>query len=250
MDQSLGKATILALLAHNPSHIYFSGRSGPAAGALIASVTPSTSSPPPLTFVQMDLASLATIRPALAASIAHDRLDVLVNNAGIMTVPRRPRRRRLRGPVRHQPTSQPRPRRARPRRAPPVVLARNRRPPRLRRPRREPHLHRLQSRLANILFTRKLARRHPSITSVVGTGLLSNQGLLNCLAVRLPNRMAGAPVLTSERGCWSQVCAPPSRGLYMPVGRLADDRLDRFATDEELARELWRRTEGVSAAFD
>ncbi|TKW48271.1 putative oxidoreductase [Colletotrichum tanaceti] len=100
----LGKSTILALLAHNPSHIYFSGRSLPSAEALIASVASSSSSssssgtttttttttattPPPLTFVQMDLASLASVKAAVAATFAHDRLDILVNNAGITAGP-------------------------------------------------------------------------------------------------------------------------------------------------------------------
>ncbi|KAK1982075.1 hypothetical protein LZ30DRAFT_718389 [Colletotrichum cereale] len=121
-----------------------------------------------------------------------------------------------------------------------------------------------QSKLANILFTRELARLHPSITSVavhpgvVGTGLVSNQGLLNRLLVHGTSRLAGASLLTPERGCWNQVWAAAAAGradlvsgaFYMPVGRLADDVLDRCATDDGLAGELWRWTEDVLAGFD
>lgn len=121
-----------------------------------------------------------------------------------------------------------------------------------------------QSKLANILFTRELARRHPSITAVVvhpgvvGTGLVANQGLLNRLFVHATNRIAGASILTPEKGCWNQVWAAAaagkgdlaSGGFYMPVGHLADDQLDKCATDDRLAGELWRWTEDVLAGFD
>lgn len=82
----LGKTTILALLAHNPSHIYFSGRSHASAKALIDAAASSTSSPnpPPLTFVPLDQTSLPSIRTALKKHFTHTRLDILINNAGIM----------------------------------------------------------------------------------------------------------------------------------------------------------------------
>ncbi|EFQ34367.1 short-chain dehydrogenase/reductase family Oxidoreductase [Colletotrichum graminicola M1.001] len=319
----LGKATILALLAHNPLHVYFSGRSLAATEALIASVTASSSSPPPpLTFVQMDLASLATIKPALAASFAHDRLDVLINNAGIMAGPAglsadgyeiqfatnhlgHAMLVRALLPVLRRAAALPgsdvrvvnltsvgyqghpsdgisfatlRTTQA----GPPIlgqwtrygraqsligvnnVMATDRENKDTSRQASMSPLPRRQSKLANMLFTRELARLHPSITAVavhpgtVGTGLVAKQGLLNRLLVHVPNKMAGAPILTPERGCWSQVWAATaaargdlvSGGFYLPVGRLADNKLDRFATDDELAGELWRWTEGVLAGLD
>ncbi|KAK2049337.1 short-chain dehydrogenase/ reductase [Colletotrichum somersetense] len=293
----LGKATILALLAHNPSHIYFSGRSRPAAEALIASVTPpcspsSSSSPPPpppLTFVQMDLASLATIKPALAASFAHDRLDVLVNNAGVMAgpaglsadgfevqfatnhlghamlvralLPVLRRTAALPGSDVRVVTLTSVGYQGHPRDGISFATLRTTQagPPFLGQWTRYG-----QSKLANILFTRELARLHPSIAAVavhpglVDTGLVSNQGLLNRILVHASNKVAGAALLAPERGCWNQVWAAAaaakgdlvSGGFYMPVGRLADDKLDRFATDDGLAGELWRWTEGVLAGFD
>lgn len=84
----LGKSTILALLAHNPSHIYFSGRSHASAKALIETAASSSSSttatPLPLTFVPLDQTSLPSIRAAIKKHFTHARLDILINNAGIM----------------------------------------------------------------------------------------------------------------------------------------------------------------------
>ncbi|KAK6211449.1 short-chain dehydrogenase/reductase family Oxidoreductase [Colletotrichum tabaci] len=294
----LGKSTILALLAHNPSHIYFSGRSLPSAEALIASVASSfssssspsgTTTPPPLTFVQMDLASLASVRAAVAATFAHDRLDILVNNAGIMAGPAglsadgyevqfatnhlgHAMLVRALLPVLQRTAALPGSdvrvvtltslgyqghpadgisfSTLRTTQAGPPFIGR--------------WVRYGQSKLANILFTRELARRHPSITAVVvhpgvvGTGLVANQGLLNRLFVHATNRIAGASILTPENGCWNQVWAAAaagkgdlaSGGFYMPVGHLADDQLDKCATDDRLAGELWRWTEDVLAGFD
>ncbi len=50
---------------------------------------------------KLDLQDLASVRE-FAAGV--DRVDVLINNAGIMAVPLAPHRRRLRKPDRHQPS--------------------------------------------------------------------------------------------------------------------------------------------------
>ncbi|OHW99130.1 short-chain dehydrogenase reductase [Colletotrichum incanum] len=291
----LGKATILALLAHNPSHIYFSGRSLSSAKALIASVTSSfsspstTTTPPPLTFVWMDLASLSSIKPAVEASFTHTRLDILINNAGIMAGPAglsadgyeiqfatnylgHAMLVRALLPVLQRTAALP---------GSDVRVVNltsvgyqghpsdgisfaTLRTTQTGLPFLGQWTRYGQSKLANILFTRELARLHPSITAVavhpgvVSTGLVTNQGLLNRLLVNTTNKVMGAPIVTPERGCWNQVWAAAaakkgdlvSGGFYMPVGNLADGKLDKFATDEELAGELWRWTEDVLAEFD
>ncbi|KAF4781484.1 short-chain dehydrogenase/reductase family Oxidoreductase [Colletotrichum scovillei] len=298
----LGKSTILALLAHNPSHIYFSGRSHASAKALIETAASSSSSttatPLPLTFVPLDQTSLPSIRAAIKKHFTHARLDILINNAGIMAgapglsadgyeiqfatnhlghamiirellpvllrtaegsgssssggggggddAPADVRIINLTS-VGYQAhpsdgisfetldTTQ----------AGPPVLGQ--------------WIRYGQSKLANILFTRELARRHPSITTlaihpgVVDTGLVTNQSRLNRLFVYLPQKIMGSSVLTPEQGCWNQVWAAAAAkktdlvngGFYMPVGHLADDKLDKTATDGELAGRLWQWTEDV-----
>ena len=63
-----------------------------------------------LELVELDLASLASVRACADALIADGRpFDVVIANAGVMATPVRQDRRRLRDPVRHQP---PRPFRA------------------------------------------------------------------------------------------------------------------------------------------
>ncbi|KAL2882652.1 hypothetical protein SGCOL_001856 [Colletotrichum sp. CLE4] len=312
----LGKSTILTLLAHNPSHIYFSGRSHASAKALIeaaAAISPSASSPavssslttattasspPPLTFVPLDQTSLPSIRAAIKKHFTHTRLDILINNAGIMAgapglsadgyeiqfatnhlghamIVRELLPVLLRtaegsgsgssssgggggdasadvriinltsvGYRAHPSDGISFDTLGTPQAGPPVLGQ---------------WIRYGQSKLANILYTRSLARRHPTITTlaihpgVVNTGLVTNQSRLNRLLVYLPQKIMGSTVLTPEQGCWNQVWAAAAAkkadlvngGFYMPVGHLADDMLDGLATDDQLAGRLWRWTEDV-----
>ncbi|KAJ0275480.1 hypothetical protein CBS470a_011262 [Colletotrichum nupharicola] len=205
----------------------------------------------------MDLSSLSTIPTAIAKHFNHTRLDILVNNAGIMAT----------GPSLSADGFE-------------IQFATNHLGHAMLVRTLMPVLERTaasgtdvrivnltsvgQSKLANILFTRELARRHPSITSVavhpgvVDTGLVTNQNLRNRILVYLPNKLMGATVLTPEQGSWNQVWAAAAArkedlvngGFYMPVGHLANDKLDSCATNEKLAVELWRWTEDVLAGFD
>lgn len=85
----IGRTTVLNLAKHQPAHIYFTGRSAESAVSLVAEVRAlDAAAAVQITFVQMDLASLAACKQAasaLASSLA--RLDVVVCNAGIMAVP-------------------------------------------------------------------------------------------------------------------------------------------------------------------
>jgi NAD(P)-dependent dehydrogenase (short-subunit alcohol dehydrogenase family) len=81
----VGKSTLEQLAQHQPAHLYFTGRNQSAAEQVISFVKdtqPSTS----ITFIQMDLSSLASVKLAVA-QFAHDRLDILICNGGIMDVP-------------------------------------------------------------------------------------------------------------------------------------------------------------------
>ncbi|CZR46599.1 related to alcohol dehydrogenase homolog Bli-4 [Fusarium proliferatum ET1] len=76
----LGRSAILTLASHNPSYIYFTGRSSASALSLISAI-----SPVPATFLECDLTSIASMR-SVAKMFTHDRLDVFIANAGVMAV--------------------------------------------------------------------------------------------------------------------------------------------------------------------
>jgi NAD(P)-dependent dehydrogenase (short-subunit alcohol dehydrogenase family) len=84
----LGYETVRAL-ARNGAHVVMAVRDtakGEAARARIVSETPAAA----LELVALDVASLASVRDGAAAILAaHPRIDVLVNNAGVMGIPRR-----------------------------------------------------------------------------------------------------------------------------------------------------------------
>lgn len=78
----LGKQSIQALAKHDPEHIYFTGRNRKAAEAFIDETkvsSPNTS----FTFLEMDFTSLASVKNGIA-NFSHDRLDILMCNAGVM----------------------------------------------------------------------------------------------------------------------------------------------------------------------
>ncbi|KAF3770269.1 NAD(P)-binding protein [Cryphonectria parasitica EP155] len=85
----IGRETVLALARHDPSHIYFTGRNATAATAIISQARDlNTTSPPQLTFIPLDLASSREhIRAALVSYFHSSRLDILIANAGIMGTP-------------------------------------------------------------------------------------------------------------------------------------------------------------------
>jgi len=82
----LGEESVRALAAHSPLHIYFTGRNVTAANALITNIKakhPKAS----LSFIKMDLSSLCAVKEVIAQEFKHDRLDILMNNAGIIAKP-------------------------------------------------------------------------------------------------------------------------------------------------------------------
>ncbi|KAH7067454.1 hypothetical protein BKA63DRAFT_118128 [Paraphoma chrysanthemicola] len=82
----LGEESVKAFAVHNPRHIYFTGRNASAADALITKIK-LTHPDVALTFIEMDLSSLRSVKEALATYFKHDRLDILMNNAGIIAKP-------------------------------------------------------------------------------------------------------------------------------------------------------------------
>ena len=86
-NSGLGKQTALQLAKHNPSVIYITSRSEPKGQEAIKeilTVVPSAK----LHLITLDLASLTSVRQAATQFLALSaRLDLLINNAGIMAVP-------------------------------------------------------------------------------------------------------------------------------------------------------------------
>ena len=84
-----GKETVLQLAKHSPGRIYLAARSKAKyddAMKAVAAATPNASEF--VRFLELDLASLASLKAAADKVISeNDRLDLLVNNAGVMAVP-------------------------------------------------------------------------------------------------------------------------------------------------------------------
>jgi retinol dehydrogenase-12 len=86
-NTGLGKEAALQLAKHNPTRILLGSRSEGKARTAIAEIV-ETVPGAHLTPIQMDLASLASIQKAAKKVLATTtRLDILMNNAGIMAVP-------------------------------------------------------------------------------------------------------------------------------------------------------------------
>ncbi|KAH9206310.1 retinol dehydrogenase 14 [Leptodontidium sp. 2 PMI_412] len=82
----LGAGTITALAAHKPAHIYFTGRNE-SKGSEIVKQLQAKHQDVPLTFIKSDMTSLESVQAAAKKfEGVSDRLDVLVCNAGIMAV--------------------------------------------------------------------------------------------------------------------------------------------------------------------
>lgn len=82
----LGKETVLELAKHSPKHIIFTGRAAGRAEEVVRSAKSAGAAA--VTFVSCDLGSLSSVKEAAQRIIKIvDRVDVLVCNAGIMAVP-------------------------------------------------------------------------------------------------------------------------------------------------------------------
>lgn len=87
----MGAAAVIELARHNPAHLIFTGRNAKSAEATISSARAAAGGEAgavPVTFIECDLARLASVQAAADKVLALvDRLDVLVCNAGIMAQP-------------------------------------------------------------------------------------------------------------------------------------------------------------------
>lgn len=110
-----------------------------------------------------------------------------------------------------------------------------------------------QSKLANLLYARELARRYPRILSVaihpgvVATDLVGNTSVLEKAAVYATNfGKVLRPAEGAYNQCWAATVVREKivGGVYYePVGKVMESRLDAVAKDEGLARRLWEWTD-------
>ena len=108
-----------------------------------------------------------------------------------------------------------------------------------------------QSKLANILFTKGLAKHYPSITSVAVHPGAVNTNLFAGVWQRYPwAAMVLRPLqmtfMTPETGALTQVYAATGNGVqqgryYVPTAQLGNE--SAYARDEELVDRLWEWTE-------
>ena len=282
----LGRETIFSLAAHNPAHIYFSGRSDSSATALIselAKVHPKV----PCTFVRADLASLTSVKTADAAFLAQEsRLDLFFANAGVMALPPgltadgyevqfgtnhlgHAALIKVLLPAMEATAKQGRDVRIiwnsslGYRGASGIDFATLKTPQACLSP-----VYVLsdwfrygQSKLANILYAREIAARYPAITSVSihpgvsETGLVTGLGTFNRWFVWATTLRIKVPV---EQCAWNQqwaAVAPKGSGerevvsgtFYEPVG--VKGGLTKAGGDDKLAKELWEWTQKELEAF-
>ncbi|KAK5132226.1 hypothetical protein LTR08_009286 [Meristemomyces frigidus] len=86
-NTGLGKETVLQLAKHSPKEIFLAARTASKAEAAIDEITKAVPGSN-VTFLQLDLTSFASIKKAADDFTARSkRLDMLINNAGIMAVP-------------------------------------------------------------------------------------------------------------------------------------------------------------------
>ena len=84
----LGYETIRQLSEHNPARIYLAARSRDKAEQAIADLKQANPQFTNIHFLQLDLASFASVKSAATEFVSREsRLDILVNNAGIMMTP-------------------------------------------------------------------------------------------------------------------------------------------------------------------
>lgn len=116
-----------------------------------------------------------------------------------------------------------------------------------------------QSKLAQVLQTRQLAKHHPSIKSicihpgVIMTGLVNNLPLGDRIFVKALTWGQGiSPEEGAYNSCWAATTEDKancvSGGLYKPVGIKMPD--SNYSKDEKLAEKLWEWTSETLKDYD
>jgi NAD(P)-dependent dehydrogenase (short-subunit alcohol dehydrogenase family) len=280
-NSGCGKETVLQLAKHNPGCIYLAARSKAKFDDAMKDV--SAAAPDAnVRFLEMDLSSLASVKRAADQVVAdNDRVDILVNNAGIMAHPHGVSEdgyeiqfatnhmghallTRLLLPLMQRTASQP---------SSDVRIVNVSSAGHMMVTGPGIHFEKLktsidsfnpmmlygQTKLANILHARELARRYPDILSTsihpgrVETNLTNVMFDVNGFFGRFQrvfDSLAGQ--LTVQQGTLTQLWAATWKrdevkngAYYVPVGKEAGSKKSQ---DPELAKKLWEWTESELAA--
>lgn len=285
----LGAASAVALARLSPARIYISGRRPAAADTVIAAIAALPGPTPQVTFLPCDLASLASVRAAADTLLAAEPrgLDILMANAGVAGVPPALTRD---GYEIHFGTNH----------VGHALLIRKLLPLLRQRAGRVVSVtssgyraamwgipfdkvkaasgqaaaaggsdwlglwrwaRYSESKLANIVYARELARRFPEVTAVsvspgfVDTGMVAGMRLCDRVVTRLLAWSAGSGFVKAEDGARNQIWAATALkgemengGMYEPVAVL-EKNLPAPAKDEKLAEKLWEWTEEEIASY-
>ncbi|KAF1962734.1 NAD(P)-binding protein [Byssothecium circinans] len=284
-NAGLGKQTITYLAAHSPARIYLAARTESKATAAIRdikAVVPNAS----VEYLPLDLTSFASIASAASTFTAREsRLDILINNAGVMMTPYNLTKEgyEIQFGTNHMGHA---------------LLTKLLLPVLLKTAKKEGSDVRIvnltswghqvapsegiiwdqaklekyytfqrygQSKLANILFTRELAARYPSITSVaihpgviitdlyasVNSNPIMKLGtwfyslFIRFLPGHFPDTKGGA--LNQTWAATVEKEKLENGGFYDPVGKTG--KASSLAKDDGLAKKLWDWTEAEFQKF-
>ncbi|KAI9716770.1 MAG: hypothetical protein M1812_005110 [Candelaria pacifica] len=274
-NTGLGKESILQLIQHNSSQIYLAARTPSKAEAAIADIkaaVPDAS----ITYLPLDLTSLSSVKEAAETfKSKSDKLHILLNNAGIMATPMSETKEgyeiqfgtnhighalltKLLMPTLLKTAEEPN---ADVRIVNLSSFGHNMAPSggiiyeTAKLGKEGPWARYGQSKLANILFTKELARRYPSITSVaVHPGIIKTDLYVPTNESSMVMRygmmvFSGLFMKDVAEGAKNQLWAATSKdkgivsgGYYDPIGKKSGG--SNYAKDGELAKKLWEWTEG------
>jgi NAD(P)-dependent dehydrogenase (short-subunit alcohol dehydrogenase family) len=267
-NAGIGRETVVGLAQHGPSKIFLACRNATKANEAIADIEQRVPNGPPLEFLELDLASLESVRQAAATFLSkNDRLDFLINNAGLAALPLGETKdgNEIQLGVNHLghflltklllPALQKAASEAKSPKDVRVInissIASQSCP-----------THGIdfdnlnitsgswgawmrygQSKLANVLFTRELAVRYPEFTSlVVHPGMIDTDVWQNDWTARLARFMFRWYWYDSITGSYTTLWAASAENvtsgdLYYPIGKLVKG--DAPSNDIELAKKLW-----------
>jgi len=279
-NSGLGQESVLQLAKHHPTKIYLAARSKESAEGSINTIRAAVPNAN-ITLLPLDLASLASVREAAnLVNTTTDRLDILMNNAGIMATPPGTTKEgyEIQFGVNHvghalltklllpklEATAQQADADVRI-----ITLSSG---GHILAPKGGVLLDDLhsemtsintvtryaQSKLANILYSNELAKRYPKIRCIslhpgsVDTGLKRGlQSSYPWLGLAIPFL---SMLLTNsvQQGALNQLWAATSKDAqsgkyYLPVGK--ENPGSAYAQDKELGERLWKWTEGEMDKF-